>query len=82
MDVFKKTDVIKFLENDDIRNEIIDYALRDSNMTNKIVEDLGDEIADILKDDPTFRQKLLSITSKKPEFREKIITKLIKAFRD
>ena len=82
MDVFKKTDVIKFLENDDVRNEIIDYALRDSNMTNKIVEDLGDEIADILKDDPTFRQKLLSITSKKPEFREKIITKLIKAFRD
>ncbi|MCH7732541.1 MAG: hypothetical protein IIB44_08520 [Candidatus Marinimicrobia bacterium] len=82
MDVFKKTDVIKFLKNDDIRNEIIDYALRDSNMTNKIVEDLGDEIADILKDDPTFRQKLLSITSKKPEFREKIITKLIKAFRD
>ncbi|MCH8011571.1 MAG: hypothetical protein IIA61_06430 [Candidatus Marinimicrobia bacterium] len=82
MDVFKKTDVIKFLENENIRNEIIDYALRDSNMTNKIVEDLGDEIADILKDDPAFRQRLLSITAAKPEFREKIITNLIKAFRD
>lgn len=82
MNMLKNNDLKRILSNESVRKELIDQTFRDDRITNQILQDLSNEILNFLKDDLSFKQKLLSVAIEKPECRRKIITEVVKEFRD
>ncbi len=53
--------------------EIIDKVLSDPEVVKELAEDIADELASVLKDDPSFRQKLLGAAAKNAKFKQKLL---------
>ena len=82
MGLSKSSDVAKFLDDEELRSDVINRVLNDPHLADEIVEDGGKEIAGILEDDPAFRRKLLSQAVKYPEFLKKVTGELVQEFGD
>ena len=82
MGLNKKFDVAKFLDDEELRSEVINTALNDPHLANEIVEDGGQEIADFLEDDPAFRRKVLAAAVNYPEFLKKVTEELVQELGD
>ena len=82
MDILTNNDLKRILSNKIVRKEWMDQIFRDVKITNQIVEDLGNKLSDFLVDDLSFKQKLLSVTIGRTDYRKKIIDEFVKEFRD
>lgn len=82
MSMYRKHDYAKFLEDKESREMVIETALSDPRVVNEIVEDVAGEISDILEDDHSFREKLISTAARSENFRKSVGNVFVKEFID
>lgn len=68
-----KAELTKLLKDEKLMGEIIDKVLSDPEVVKELAEDIANELASVLKDDPSFRLKLLGAAAKNAKFKQKLL---------
>lgn len=82
MGILDDADVRKLLQDQELMDDIIAKVVADPRVLDELANDIADELEDILEDDPTFQQKVLEAAMKSPEFKERVVTELIREMAD
>ena len=77
-----KAEVQTLLKDEKLMEQVVAKSLEDPDVISDLAEGLADEISDILEDDPTFKQKILSSALKDPKFKSMLLTEIANEMGD
>ncbi len=72
----EKGDVRKLLRDSKMR-EAIEAAVEDPETMDSLAGDIADKLSDELEDDPEIRQKIVKYAIATPEFKKRVVRKLV-----
>ena len=73
----EKGDVRKLLQDTELVGEIAKAVVADPQAMDDLADDIADELSDELEDDSELRKKIVDTAIASPEFKQKIVRKLI-----
>lgn len=77
-----REDIQSVLQDETLVNDVVKKVIEDPEVLADLAEDLADEIAEQLEDDPVIRQKLIDAAIKSPDFKKRVIRELADEFGD
>lgn len=77
-----RADIMKVLDDESLVDEVVKKVVDDPDVLADLAEDMADEIADYLEDDPAIRQKLMDAAIKNPDFKKRVIKELVDELGD
>jgi len=77
MGLAEKADVRKLLHDSRLMTEIAKAVVEDAETLDSVADDIADKLSDELEDDPTWRQRIVQAAMASPDFKKKIIRKLV-----
>lgn len=77
-----KADIQSVLQDETLVNDVVKKVIEDPEVLADLAEDLADEIAEQLEDDPVIRQKLITAAIKSPDFKNRVIRELADELSD
>jgi len=77
MGLAEKTDVRKLLHDSRLMTEIAKAVVEDPETLDSVADDIADKLSDELEDDPALRQRIVEAAIASPDFKKKIIRKLV-----
>jgi len=77
MGFIEKGDVQKLLHDSSLREAIVKAAVEDPETMDSLVGDIADKLSDELEDDPEMRQKIVAHAIANPEFKKRVVRKLV-----
>jgi len=81
MDI-KTADVETLLKDNKLVNEIVKKVVDDPEALGELAEDVADEMAECLENDPAIKQKIINGAFASPEFKKRIVEELVSEFAD
>ena len=75
-----KKQILKLIKDEKFVDEIIFKTLKDSDLTEALIEDLVSDLCTEIKKDKYFKKKILDVALKDPNFKKKIIEELADEF--
>lgn len=82
MGLVKEADVRKLLQDQGLVAEIAKAVLEDPEALDDLAEDIADDLEDELEDDSGLRQAIVDAAIASPEFKKRIIRKLVAELSD
>ena len=82
MGMVAEADVRTLLQDQSFIDDIVTKVIADPKVLDELAEDIADELEDILEDDPTFKQKVIEAAMTSPEFKQRVVTELIREMSD
>ncbi len=73
----EKGDVRKLLHDSKMREAIVKAAVEDPKTMDSLAGDIADKLSDELEDDPEMRQQIVKYAIATPEFKKRIVRKLV-----
>jgi len=73
----EKADVHKLMQDSKLMTEIVKAVVEDPDTLDSLADDIADKLSDELEDDPELRQKIVERAIASPDFKKKIIRKLV-----
>ncbi len=73
----EKSDVRKLWHDSKLREAIVKAAVEDPKTMDSLADDIADKLSDELEDDPEMRQKIVSFAIASPEFKKRVVRKLV-----
>ncbi len=73
----EKGDVRKLLHDSKLREAIVKAAVEDPKTMDSLAGDIADKLSDELEDDPEIRQKIIQYAIASPEFKKRVVRKLV-----
>ncbi|HHC24760.1 MAG TPA: hypothetical protein ENK58_05005 [Desulfobacterales bacterium] len=70
------------MQDEKLIDAVIAEILDDPEALSEVAEDIADELADLLEDDPTFKKKLYSAAMEEGDFKKRIIKNMVKEMTD
>ncbi len=77
MGFIEKGDVRKLLHDSSLREAIVKAAVEDPETMDSLAGDIADKLSDELEDDPEMRQKIVAHAIATPEFKKRVVRKLV-----
>ncbi len=77
MGFIEKGDVQKLLHDSSLREAIAKAAVEDPEAMDSLAGDIADKLSDELEDDPEIRQTIVSYAIASPEFKKRVVRKLV-----
>lgn len=77
MGLAEKADVRKLMQDSRLMTEIAKAMTDDPETLDSLADDIADKLSDELEDDPELRQKIVEGALASPEFKKKVIRKLV-----
>jgi len=77
MGFIEKGDVRKLLGDSKLREAIVEAALEDPKTMDSLAGDIADKLSDELEDDPEIRQKIVAAVIASPEFKKRVVRKIV-----
>ncbi len=77
-----QADIQSVLKDETLVNDVVKKVIEDPEVLADLAEDLADEIAEQLEDDPVIRQKLITAAIKSPDFKNRVIRELADELSD
>jgi len=77
MGFIEKGDVQKLLHDSSLREAIVKAAVEDPETMDSLAGDIADKLSDELEDDPEMRQKIVKYAIATPEFKKRVVRKLV-----
>ncbi len=77
MGFIEKGDVRKLLHDSKLRESIVKAAVEDPETMDSLAGDIADKLSDELEDDPEIRQQIVSYAIASPEFKKRVVRKLV-----
>ncbi len=82
MGMVAEADVRTLLQDQEFIDDVVSKVIADPKVLDELAEDIADELEDILEDDPTFKQKVIEAAMASPEFKQRVVTELIREMSD
>lgn len=82
MGMVAEADVRTLLQDQEFIDDVVAKVIADPKVLDELAEDIADELEDILEDDPTFKQKVIEAAMASPEFKQRVVTELIREMSD
>jgi len=73
----EKGDVRKLLQDSKLKDAIAKAAVEDPKTMDSLAGDIADKLSDELEDDPEIRQKIIQYAIASPEFKKRVVRKLV-----
>ena len=73
----EKGDVRKLMQDSKLMTEIAKAVVEDPETLDSVADDIAEKLSDELEDDPVWRQKIVQAAMASPDFKKKIIRKLV-----
>ncbi len=73
-----KLDVQKSVQHKKWMGGVIKRVARDPEAMDDLAKQVGDKLGDVLEEDPNFKKKIIDAALASPEFKKRIVVKLIK----
>lgn len=77
-----KQQIAKLLKDEKLMGEIIDKVVSDPEVVKELAEDIAEELADTLKQDSGFREKLLAAAGKNASFKKRLLEEVANEIAD
>ena len=77
MGLIQDSDVRALLQDEGLVAEIAKAVVEDPATMESLADDIADELADELEDDPTLRKAIVDPAIASPEFKKKVVRKLV-----
>ncbi len=77
MSFTEKGDVRKLLHDSKLKDAIAKAAVEDPETMDSLAGDIADKLSDELEDDPEIRQKIIQYAIASPEFKKRVVRKLV-----
>ncbi len=77
MGFLEKGDVQKLLQDEELMTDIAKAVVEDPEAMDDLAEDIADKLSDLMGDDPALRSKIVQTAIANPEFKKKIVRKLV-----
>lgn len=75
-------DVATLLKDNKLVDEIVKKVVGDPEALGELAEDVADQMAECLEDDPAIRQRILNGAFASPEFKKRIVEELVDELGD
>ena len=77
MGLSEKADARKLLHESRLMTEIAKAVVEDPETLDSVADDIADKLSDELEDNPELRQKIVQAAMASPDFKKKIVRKLV-----
>lgn len=77
-----KYEAMKLLQDENFVKEVISKVVENPEVLDELAEDVADELAEIIEDDPTIRKKIIDAAITNPDFKKRIVKELIDELGD
>ena len=77
MGITEKADVRRLLQDEDLVQDIAKAVVADPDSMDDLASDIADKLSDELEDDPALRTKIVDTAIASPEFKQRIVKKLV-----
>lgn len=77
MGFLEETDVRKLLQDPELMADIAKAVVEDPEAMDDLAEDIADKLSDEMEDDSELRRKIVQAALASPDFKKKIIRKLV-----
>ncbi len=77
MGLIDTADVKRLLQDADLMSEIANALVDDPAAMEALADDIADELDDELEDDPEFKKRIIEAAMANPQFKKKLVSKLI-----
>ena len=77
-----KNEVQKLLKDKKLMDQVIKKAINNKEITSKLANDLAEDLAEGIKNDPNFAKKLCDSAISDPKFKEKLLKDIFNEIGD
>ena len=82
MSLLDKADVRRLLENPELRQEIANAVVEDPEVMVALADDIAEDLSDELEGDHAMVQQIVDTAIANPQFKERIVRKLVEELSD
>ena len=82
MGLIGEADVRKLLQDLELMGDIAKAVVEVPEAMDDLAEDIADELSDLMEDDPELRRKIVEAAIASPDFKKKIVSKLVEEISD
>lgn len=77
-----KYEALKLLQDENFVKEVISKVVENPGVLDELAEDVADELADVMEDDPVIKKKIIDAAITNPDFKKRIVKELINELGD
>ena len=75
-------DVKRLMQNPELISDIAKAVVEDPKAMDSLADDIADEFEDELQDDPELKKQIIDAALSSPDFKKKLVRKLVEEFDD
>ena len=77
MGLIDNADIRRLMQDPGLMDEIAKAVIDDPKTMDSLADDIADELSDELEDDPGLKKRIVDAAMSNPEFKQKIVRKLV-----